>query len=389
MSEQWQRRPQWRPGREWRRPPPWWPSGEQFPPSGYAWRHRGRRIARRAGCAIGVLLLLFGAAGTALVWLILSAVGVVGSGPFARVVSAAALLLGLAAFVIAAFAARRLTGLAAGLISAAQRVEAGDYSARVEVRGPGELRTLARALNSMSSKLESEETRRRSVLADVAHELRTPLTVIRGQAEGIVDGVYEATPERMAPIIAATSRLEALVEDLRTLALAETGNLRLHLEPVELPLLVHETLAALDVAAADAGVRLIDEVPAGIPVVDADPIRLGSVLTNVVSNALRHTPRGGTVHVVATPAGTETVRVAVVDDGEGIPAELLPRVFDRFVRTSSSQGSGLGLAIVRDIVEAHGGSVTARNNPQRGATIEFSLPVERASGLRSAPSQAR
>jgi two-component system sensor histidine kinase BaeS len=308
------------------------------------------------------------------VWLLLSAVGVIGSAPFARAVAGAALLLGLGALFLAGMALRRLSTRAGGLVEAAQKLEAGDYSARVEVRGPREMRTLARALNAMSGRLESEETRRRSVLADVAHELRTPLTIIRGQAEGIVDGVYPADPERMAPILAATARLEAMVDDLRTLALAETGSLRLQREPVDLAALVHETLSGFRASADEAGIQLIDQVPAAIPSIDGDPIRLGSVLSNLISNALRHTSRGGTIAVSAAGLG-DGVHVTVSDDGDGIAPEMLSRLFDRFVREPTSPGSGLGLAIVRDIVEAHGGTVAARNNPVRGATFEIVLPA--------------
>lgn len=331
-------------------------------------------MARRVGCAIGLVLLFIAAMGAALVWLILSAIGAVGSAPFGRFVSGAALFFGIAAFVLAALTLRRLTARASSLVDAAQKLERGDYSVRVDTRGPRELRTLARALNAMSSRLEAEETRRRSVLADAAHELRTPLTIIRGQAEGIVDGVYPADAERMAPILAATARLEAMVEDLRTLALAETGSLRLHREPVDLAALTGEVLDGLRVAAEEQGVRLVAETPPSLPAVDGDPVRLSGVLSNLVGNALRYTPRGGQVRVGVT-AMAGRVRISVSDDGTGFAGDVLPRAFDRFAREPASPGSGLGLAIVRDIVEAHGGTVAARNNQDRGATVEVTLPA--------------
>ncbi|MBV8301271.1 MAG: HAMP domain-containing histidine kinase [Candidatus Dormibacteraeota bacterium] len=370
------RTPPWADAQRWRQPPPWWPANERWPPdSGYQWGRRGQRIARRIGCAIGLLLLLIAAGFAALVWLVLSAVGVVGSGGFGRFISAAALLLGLGAFILAAIGVRRLTARAERFVDAAQKIESGDYSARVEVRGPRELRSLARALNAMSSRVEAEETRRRSVLADVAHELRTPLTIIRGQAEGIVDGVYPADAERMAPILAATTRLEAMVDDLRTLALAETGTLRLNREPVDIALLAHETLDGFRTAADEQGVRLVLAVRQSLPSVDGDPVRLGSVLSNLTANALRHTQRGGTVTLEATAIDDRRIRIAVRDDGGGFAPDVLTRAFDRFVRDQSSPGSGLGLAIVRDIVEAHGGTVAARNNVDRGATVEVVLPA--------------
>ncbi len=210
---------------------------------------------RRAGCAAGLLLLVLGGAGTALIWLLLSAMGAVGSAPVARVISAVGLILGIAAVIAAVIALRRLSAPAAGLVDAARRIEAGDYSARVPVRGPSELRSLARAFNAMSGRLEADEARRRSVLADVAHELRTPITVIRGQAEGIIDGVYPGDAEHLRPVLTAAGTLEVLVDDLRTLALAETGSLRLEVETIEVAILVDEALAAFADTATAAGVR--------------------------------------------------------------------------------------------------------------------------------------
>jgi two-component system sensor histidine kinase BaeS len=241
------------------------------------------------------------------------------------------------------------------------------------VRGPGELRSLARAFNALSGRLEADEARRRSVLADIAHELRTPITVIRGQAEGIVDGVYTADAEHMRPVLAATRTLEVLVDDLRTLALAEAGGLQLQREPVELGILVRDTLASFAEAASSAGVRLVAAVDPADLAVDADSVRLGSALANLVGNALRHEHRGGEVRIEAVKlaAGVEMV---VRDDGTGIPTELLPRVFDRFVKGADSTGSGLGLAIVRDIVEAHGGAVSVSSTPGTGTEVRLSIP---------------
>jgi two-component system sensor histidine kinase BaeS len=243
------------------------------------------------------------------------------------------------------------------------------------VRGPAELRSLARAFNAMSSRLAATEARRRSVVAEVAHELRSPLSIIRGQAEAIADGVYPGDPARMTPILAAVHTLEVLVGDLSTLGLAEAGSLRLRREPVDVSHLVDDTLAAHRTAAAAAGVGLIADVPADLPPLDADPARLRNVLANLVSNAVRHTPPGGSVRVVARaapdPGGVE---IGVVDDGEGIPPELLAHVLDRFVKGENSPGSGLGLAIVRDVVEAHGGSVEVASLPGQGTRVTLWFP---------------
>jgi signal transduction histidine kinase len=320
-------------------------------------------------------LLVLAGTGTALVWLLLSATGAVGSPPFARVISGVVLLLGIGAVLLAALGLRRLTAPAARIVQAAQRIEAGDYSARVPVRGPSELRMVARAFNAMSGRLEADEARRRSVLADVAHELRTPITVIRGQAEGIIDGVYAADAEQLRPVLAATRSLEVLVDDLRTLALAEAGALQLHKEQIDVGILVEDSFSAFRESAGLRHVSLSADVEPPSLTVDADPVRLRSVIANLVGNALRYTHAGGTVRIVAARAWPE-VRITVRDNGDGIPAELLPRVFDRFVKGADSPGSGLGLSIVRDIVEAHGGAVTASSHAGAGTEVVLTIPSD-------------
>jgi two-component system sensor histidine kinase BaeS len=332
-------------------------------------------MMRRAGCAFALLLLVLGISGTAAVWLVASALGIVSTGTLARVLSAVGLLLGVLALVAAVAATRRLAAPAERLVEASRQIEAGDLSVRVPVRGPAELRSLARAFNAMSSRLAATEARRRSVVAEVAHELRSPLSIVRGQAEAIADGVYPGDPARMTPILAAVHTLEVLVDDLSTLGLAEAGSLRLRREPVDVSHLVDDTLAAHRTAAAAAGVELLADVPADLPPLDADPARLRNVLANLVSNAVRHTPPGGTVRVVARVApDSGGVELRVVDDGEGIPPELLAHVLDRFVKGENSPGSGLGLAIVRDVVEAHGGSVEVASVPGQGASVTLRFP---------------
>ncbi|HET9050706.1 MAG TPA: ATP-binding protein, partial [Candidatus Dormibacteraeota bacterium] len=328
-------------GRPWGRgeAPPWWPRGEPWPPTDPGrWRRPGRRMARRIGCFVLLVTAVLGGIGTALVWLVLSAAGVVGAPPIARIGSAAALTLGIAAAIMAVRFLRRMAAPAGDLVEGARRVERGDYSARVPVRGPGELRSLARAFNAMSGRLEADEMRRRSVLADVAHELRTPLTIIRGQAEAVAEGVYPAEPEQMAPILAAAATLEALVDDLRTVALADAGNLRLRVERLEIGDVVEHALEGLRPAAATAGVRLRAEVAPDTPALDGDGARLTRVVANLVSNALRYTAAGGTVEVAVRPVDGG-IRVTVRDDGEGVPPDLLPRIFDRFVKGPKSDGS--------------------------------------------------
>lgn len=372
------------PGGQGGRRPPWWPEGESWPPE--HWRGRmPHHLARRVGCALAALVSLLGVAGTALVWLIAGALGIGGSGGALRVVSVIGLVLGVLALGVAVAAGRRLTAPAERLVAASARIEAGDLGVRVPVRGPSELRTLARAFNAMSSRLEATEARRRSVVAEVAHELRTPLSIIRGQAEAIADGVYPAAPDRMAPILDAVHSLEVLVDDLTTLGLAEAGALRLRREPVDIAVLVHDTLAAHRDAADAAGVTLTAALAGAPPSLDADPARLRGVLSNLVGNAIRHGRPGGGVSVEVRPSpGGAGVELRVVDDGEGIPAELLSRVTERFVKGPGSPGSGLGLAIVRDVVEAHGGSVEVASAAGEGTAVTLRLPGQiRASSRQS------
>jgi len=331
-------------------------------------------MARRAGCCAGCALLVVLAGFSTLVWLSLNAFGLVSSSGVTKALTAAALGLCVLAAVGIGITLRRVAPPVSDLIRAARRVEDGDYSARVPIRGPGEVRSLARAFNAMSARLEAEETRRRSVLADITHELRTPLTVIRSQAEAIADGVNPPDEEHTAPIVAATHALESLADDLRTLSLSEAGALHPDREPVDIDLLVNETIEAFRAEAATLGVRLDCRLAPDLPVLSADPAQLRRVLGNLIANALAHTARGGTVGVEAGPT-QGGVRITVRDDGEGIPAELLPRVFERFVKGASSTGSGLGLAIVRDLVEAHGGTVAAESKVGQGTSIQISLPV--------------
>jgi signal transduction histidine kinase len=224
--------------------------------------------------------------------------------------------------------------------------------------------------NAMRARAEANEQRRRSFLADVTHELKTPLAVIRGQAEGIADGIYPPTAESGRPILEAAETLEVLIEDLRTLALSEAGALALNLEPVDLGLLVDDLLATL---AHHPEVAVQSKIPADLPPVAADPVRLRGVINNLLNNAVRHTPAGGSVTIAAQRRGND-LEVSVTDTGGGIAPELLPRIFDRFVRGPGSRGTGLGLAIAKDVVEAHGGAISAESQAGVGTTVRFTLP---------------
>jgi two-component system sensor histidine kinase BaeS len=279
--------------------------------------------------------------------------------------------------LVATAASRGLRGFARpmdDLIDAAGRIEKGDYSAHIREEGPRQLRSVAHAFNSMSARLKATDERRRDFLADVVHELRTPLAVIRAEAEAILDGVHPADEEHLAPIIDASRTLEVLIEDLRALALSDTGSLVLHREPVDVVELARDTVTAFEAQAAAGGVKLSVVAGADTPAADADPARIRSALGNVVANAIRHTPPGGSVTVNVAGADGQVV-AEVVDTGGGIAAELLPHVFERFVRGSKSNGSGLGLAIAHDIVVAHGGQIEVKSTVGVGTVVRIALPV--------------
>ena len=330
-------------------------------------------MARRAGCAFALFVIVITGSIASFVALVLGGLGVIQPLRAERVLSITGLVLAGIAVSVSIVVVRRVAAPTRELIEAAHRIESGDHSTRINERGPAPVRSVARALNAMSARIEAEEVRRRSVLADVAHELRTSLTIVRGQAEAISDGVYPADAEHVAPILAATHALEALTDDLRTLALAEAGALQLAHDEIDPAVLVNETLDAYRPAAMAAGVLLESTVAANTRDIQGDAARLRSVLGNLVGNALAHTPRGGTVRVTAAGAG-DGIDLTVADDGAGIDPELLPRIFDRFVKGAHSSGSGLGLAIVRDIVEAHGGSVSARSMPGTSTEFRVHLP---------------
>jgi signal transduction histidine kinase len=225
----------------------------------------------------------------------------------------------------------------------------------------------------MAERLEGDESRRRNLLADVTHELRTPLAVIRARVEGLRDGLYVGD-EHLALIEDETRVMARLLDDLQLLSNAEAGALRLHRERTAPVDLVDGAVAAHGPSATSAGVSLSSDVEPSLPLVDVDAVRIGEVLSNLLTNAIRHTPSGGSVTVSARRDG-EGVAFAVSDTGLGIAPEDLERVFDRFARSSDSGGSGLGLAIARSLVRAHGGEISATSSPAAGSTFRFKLPA--------------
>ena len=408
-------------------PPSWWPEGEPWPPTrppwasrraqgpgavgdqpgepgapgtghrhgpghwgghGPHWGHgppwrpvRPRHFRRRFLGAIVVFLLVV--VGLAM------AAGILFDGgrprqaeprrhPFALVgFAATVLLIGGAG---SALAYRRLSRPVGDLLEAASQVAGGDFDVDVEPGGPRELQSLARAFNEMAGRLAANEGQRRRFLADVSHELRTPLAVLQSGIEAQLDGIHERDDQHLASLLEETKRLGHLVDDLHTLALADAGRLVLHREAVHPGGLVEDAIESHRPLAERTQVTLTSALDEGLPAIEADPTRVRQVLDNLLSNAVRHTPAGSAVRVTARldgQLGGRVVRITVSDGGPGFPPDQLAHVFDRFTRAVDSKGSGLGLSIARDLVEAHGGTIEARNTGTDGgggAEVSFTLP---------------
>jgi signal transduction histidine kinase len=292
--------------------------------------------------------------------------------------------------VLAGTNLRRMSVPLDDLLAASNRVAEGDYSTRVDEKGPPEVLSLARAFNSMASRLQVNDQQRRSLLADISHELRTPLTIIQGNLEGVIDGLYPADDARLRSILEETQILSRLIDDLRTLVLVESGTLQLRREPTDLGALIRDTAAVYKSQADAAGVQIVLSLTERELSLELDPERIRQVLSNLMTNALRYTPRGGLVRVAFTISDSNSalwpqevkkglsgsVVISVADSGPGISAADLPHIFDRFYKSSDSHGMGLGLSIAKYIVEAHGGEMNANSEAGNGTTISFSLPFD-------------
>ena len=301
-----------------------------------------------------------------------------------RAVATGSLVAGLVALALAALFVRQITRPVAALGRAAQQIEAGNLAARVDVRSQDELGGLGHAFNRMALALQEQERLRRNLVADVAHELRTPLSGIQGTVEALQDGVFPLDAASLEPIHAQALLLNRLVDDLRTLALADAGELALNMDTVNLTALLTRACEGLRGNAQAGHVELVYTPSAqATPImVRGDAARLTQVAVNLLDNALQHTPSGGVV-TVTTQLVDATVVWRVTDTGSGIAAEDLPHIFERFYRTDRSRsratgGSGLGLAIVKQIVLAHGGTVAVHSPPPeqaRGTQFVVTLPI--------------
>ena len=286
-----------------------------------------------------------------------------------------------AALAVSAYLARRVAHPVRQLATAAADIADGHYSVRVAAPGLGtEFDTVVSAFNEMAGRLAQVEATRRRLLADLAHELRTPVATIEAYVDAAEDGVSVADQDTWSVLRAQTGRLRRLAEDVSAVSRAEEHQLDLRLRPVDVAEVIGAATAAARPRYSTKHVTLHERVAARLPDVYADNERLGQVLGNLLDNALRHTPSGQTVTVTADPdpAG---VRVAVIDTGEGIAAEHLPHIFERFYRADTARdrargGSGIGLAIVRAIVTEHGGRVSAHSDgPGTGTTLAITLPA--------------
>ncbi|MFO7631085.1 MAG: HAMP domain-containing sensor histidine kinase [Caldilinea sp.] len=350
------------------------------------WRdHRGRHpgfLFLRFAALFGLFaLLIFGGLGL-LIYFVVRLAG--GDGQTAAVVWLSTcgliLLLPLAIGLLGRRAFRSIARPLSALMNAADAVAEGDLSVRVPVQGRSEFSQLAISFNRMVEELQLADQRRRNLTADVAHELRTPLQIIQGNLEGVLDGVYTPTPEHIAATLDETQQLARLVEDLRVLSQAEAGQLPMHWERVDVAELCTDAVTSFEGQAEVSGIILRASLPDARLIVTADYGRLDQVLSNLLANAIRHTPSGGVVELSARLTA-EGARIAVSDTGEGIPAEEMPYLFDRFWRGDRARahhggaGSGLGLAIVRQLVQAHGGRIEVSSVPGEGTTFTVYLPL--------------
>ncbi|WP_326702572.1 HAMP domain-containing sensor histidine kinase [Streptomyces cyaneofuscatus] len=312
----------------------------------------------------------------------------------AKIAGAAALVLALTVGASVLAGARLVRPLHA-LTGAAQRMRDGQEHATVPVSGDDEIGRLAAAFNDMSAHRARLEEQRKAMVSDVAHELRTPLSNIRGWLEAAQDGLADPDPAFVSSLLEEAVQLQHIIDDLQDLAAADAGVLRLHPEPVRVGELLSQVAAAHQARAETAGVTLTVEAGA-TTTVPADPVRLRQAVGNLVSNAVRHTPEGGTVTLRAygeesgrLQDGAGDVVIEVADTGTGIPAGDLRHVFDRFWRAEKSRsrrtgGSGLGLAIVRKLAEAHGGTASATSTEGEGSAFTLRLPAGGPDGMTTA-----
>ena len=292
-----------------------------------------------------------------------------------------ALVGAVIALILGVFLSRTLTQPIRELTHATHAVAEGDLSQQVPIRSNDELGDLAQAFNKMSAELSRSVDSRKQMTADIAHELRTPLSLILGHAEAVHDGVLPPTRENFEIIREEAARLEHLVNDLRTLSLADAGELTINRQAIEPGRLVEEVASLYQFETQRKNISLELDIASPLPTIEVDPGRITQVLTNILDNALRHTPEGGEISL-SVKEEDDQVKVEIQDSGPGLKTEDLDRIFERFYRADPSRqrdgefpgGSGLGLAIARSIVQVHNGQLSAESEPGRGLKIIITLP---------------
>ncbi|MFC1904620.1 sensor histidine kinase [Chloroflexota bacterium] len=289
-------------------------------------------------------------------------------------------LLAVAIALLLTFAlSRRILAPVKALTYAARRLGKGDFSQRVHTRDKGEVGELANSFNSMADDLEHTEQLRRNMVADVAHELRTPLSNLSGYLEAIRDGVIKPDADTIRSLDEEATLLSQLVDDLQELSLAEAGELKLERQTEDIIKLIKQNVAAVQAQATAKGLSISADLPEKLPAVDIDPRRISQVMRSLLDNAIVHTERGNSITMTATPQDT-WVQVSVSDTGEGISAEDLPNIFERFYRVDKARsratgGSGLGLTIAKRLVEAHGGKIEVQSELGKGSRFSFTIPI--------------
>lgn len=286
---------------------------------------------------------------------------------------------GVAGLLLSLFLLRQTTSPLRRLEAATRRIAEGHLDERVDWVTPDEIGRLAESFNEMAESLESAEQAKRQMIADVSHELRTPLSAVRSALEGLRDGLIDADQETFTALHNRVLLLTRLVNDLHQLALADAGRLSIHKHPTHISTVVEGILDTIGAQLEDAGILLDEEIDPNLPPVDVDPHRIEQVLLNLLSNAIRHTPKGGSIRFLGRRDASDELLLSVCDSGPGLHPDELERVFDRFYRAdearTSEGGAGLGLAIAKALVEAHGGRIWAENAPTGGACFHVALPM--------------
>ena len=373
-------------------------------------RDQGPRLGRRPGFAGRLLLAqaLVLVAGAATSWIVAAAVGpgifsdhlaeagvehtptetahveeAFASAMVYAVVVALAVAL-VIAFAVTWFFTHRVKRSIDAVTESAALIADGDYRTRAARPGLGvEFDVLSGSINELAERLEHVERTRRRMLSDLAHEMRTPLATIDAHLEAIEDGVRSADRETLEVLRSSTDRLGRLAKDISAVSQAEEGQLQIHPRPVQVAALVRDAIAMARPSAEAGHVHLVDRIESGSARVSADPERMGQVLGNLLDNAIRHSPADSSVVVSCRDAGRQWVELSVADSGDGITAEHLRHVFDRFYRADTARnraqgGSGIGLTITRALVEAHGGHISATSaGPGQGSTFTIRLPALR------------